>query len=164
MSQKRLARKHAQSIVPAAPGLPLIRSTPNLELRLVRLKGTIDVEEGLASETTKKAVYHGFKRFVEWMGKEGHEYKGGLEITGPFPHMDYKGPDTQVGDRGATRPVARQVEQDLGNNGKLDYVIEGNFLVRETIQEVPTSVARDVIGKRGIRAMRDIQEGATRDG
>ena len=60
MSQKRLARKHAQSIVPATPGVPLIRSTPNLDWQLVRLKGTIDVEEGLTPETVKKKVYWGF--------------------------------------------------------------------------------------------------------
>ena len=152
MSQKRLARRHAQAIVPASPGLPLIRSTPNLDWQLVRLKATIDVEEGLAPETVKKKVYWGFQRFVEWMRKEGHEYKGGLKISGPFPHMDYQPDDIQTGDRGGTRPVARSVEQDLGK-GKLDYVIEGNFLVRETIRELPSDVAEDVIGKRGIRAI-----------
>jgi len=165
VSQERLARKHAASIVPATPGLPLIRSTPNLDYQLVRLKGTIDVEEGLAPETAKKRVYWGFKRFVEWMRKEGHQYRGGLQITGPFPHMEYQTEDTtQTGEQGTERPVARSVEDDLGGNGKQDYVIEGNFLVRETIQEVPTSIAEDVLGKRGIRAMRDIQRGAKSDG
>ncbi len=154
MSQQRTARKHAAPIVPASPGLPLIRSTPNLGWQLVRLKGTIDVEEGLAPETKKKAVYAGFKKFVEWMRKEGHQYRGGLQISGPFPHMNYQPSTIQTGDKGEERPVARSIKDDLGNNGKLDYVIEGSFLVRETIQEISTSVARDVIGTRGIRAVR----------
>jgi len=158
-----MARKHATPIVPASPGLPLIRSTPNLELKLVRLKGTIDVEEGLTPETTKKKVYWGFQRFVEWMRKEGHQYRGGVQISGPFPHMDYQADDTQKGSGGAERPVGRSVEQDLGNNGKNDYVIEANFLVREKVQEVPTSIAEGVLGKQGVRAMRDIRKGLNRD-
>lgn len=150
MSQRR---RLAPAIVPASPGLPLIRSTSNLDWQLVRLKGTIDVEEGLKPETARKRVYWGWQRFVTWMEKEGHQYKGGLTITGPFPHMDYHQPDTQVGDRGDKRPVAREISRDLGNNGKLDYTIEANFLVKETLREIPTSIAKDVIGKHGIKAV-----------
>lgn len=148
----KLSRMYAPSIGKQAVGTPLVRSTSNLGWQLVRIKGTVDVESDLKPETKKKRVYWGFKRFKEWMEKEGHQYKGNLVIHGPFPHMDFKEPSIQRGDRGGERMIARSIADDLHNNGKEDYVLEAHFLVREYVQEVPSDVALNVIGQRGIRA------------
>ncbi len=153
--QQRLGRRHAPPLVPAKAGFPLIRSVPSLGWQPVRIKATIDVEADLEGKTKMKKVYWAAKRFVEWMEKEGHKYQGGMTLHGPFPHMDFKQPDIQVGDRGATRKVARSIEEDLSNNGKEDYVWEAVFLTRERIQEIPADVAMEVNGKRGIRLMRE---------
>jgi hypothetical protein len=141
-------------LVAPAAGLPLIRSTPNLGRQLVRIKGTVDVDASLTPETKKKRVYWGFKRFVEWMEKEGHEYRGNLVIHGPFPHMNWQQPSIQHGERGAQRKVARPVQGDVEYD-KEDYVLEAHFLTREKIQEIPADVGLDVIGKRGVRAVRE---------
>lgn len=125
-----------------------------MEWQQVMIKGTIDVESSLSDASKKKRVYWGVQRFIEWMRKEGHKFQGGITLHGPFPHMDFKPPDTQTGDRGATRKVARSIEEDMKDNGKEDYVVEAVFLTRETIRELPTDVALEVVGKRGVRAMR----------
>ena len=91
---------YATPLLPVKSGLPLIRSTPNLGWQAVRIRGRVDVGKSLKMEAKKKRIYWGFKRFVEWMEKEGHRYRGKLRITGPFPHADLKEPNTQVGDRG----------------------------------------------------------------
>lgn len=155
MSQRQLGRRHAPSLVPAKPGLPLIRSVPDLGRQLVRIKATIDVEADLPDETKKKRVFWGAKRFIEWMRKEGHEFQGGMTLHGPFPHMDFREPDVQTGDLGDTRLSARSIKDDLSDNGKEDYVWEGVFSTREYIQEVPADVAQQVIGQRGIRALKE---------
>lgn len=123
----------------------------------VLIKATIDVESSLKDATKKKRVYWAAKRFIEWMRKEGHQFQGKMLLHGPFPHMEFKQPDIQVGDLGDTRPRARSIKEDLSDNGKEDYVWEGVFLTREKIQELPTDIAIDVDGKRGIRTVRPLE-------
>ena len=159
MTLDRLARIHAPTLVPAMPGVPLIRSTPNLGRQLVRIKGTIDVDASLSPEAKKKKVKWAFDRFVQWMEKEGHEYRGHLQIHGPYPHMAWKQPSVQTGERGAQRKVARPVGGDIEPD-VWDYVLEARFLVKERIQELPSDVGLEVIGQRGIKAVRkDTQQG-----
>ncbi len=145
---------YATPLLPVKSGLPLIRSTPNLGWQAVRIRGRIDVEKTLQPETKKKRLYWGFQRFVQWMEKEGHRYRGSLSITGPYPHADLKQPDTQVGDRGGRRSVARNLKEDVGHPSLEDYVIEATFLARERVQLVDMDIAQEVEGKRGIRLAR----------
>ena len=146
--------EYATPLLPVKSGFPLIRSTPNLGWQAVRIRGRIDVEKSLKPETKKKRLYWGFQRFVTWMESEGHKYKGGLSITGPYPHADLKEPDTQVGDRGGRRSVARNLKEDVGQDDLEDYVIEATFLAKERVQLVDMDVALQVEGKRGIRLAR----------
>lgn len=142
---------YAPRLLVPKPGLPLIRSTPNLGYQAVRIRGRIDVEVWLKPETKKKKLYWAFNRFVTWMEREGNHYKGGLSITGPYPHAELKEPDTQIGDRGDTRRVARNLKDDVGQDDREDYVIEATFVRREEVQLVDKDVALAVEGKRGIR-------------
>ena len=141
---------YAPPLVVPKPGLPLIKSTPDLGWQLVRVKGRIDVDASLKPGTKKKKVYWAWKRFVKWQESEGLRYVGGLEIQGPFPHANLKPSDTQTGDRGATRPVARSVEDDLEPDVE-DYVILANFWKRESVVMLDTDIARDLMGTRGLR-------------
>ena len=88
------------------------------------------------------------------MESEGHKYQGRLSITGPYPHADLKPPDTQTGDRGGQRSVARNLEADVGHSDLEDYVIEATFLARERVQLVDMDVALKIEGNRGIRLAR----------
>ena len=145
---------YALPLLPVKSGVPLIRSVPNLGWQAVRIRGRIDAEKSLKPETKKKKLYWGFQRFVKWMESEGHKYQGSLSITGPYPHADLKPPDTQVGDRGGQRSVARNLEQDVGHSDLEDYVFEATFITRERVQLVDKDVALQVEGKRGIRLAR----------
>ncbi len=142
---------YAPTLLVPKPGLPLIRSTPDLGYQAVRIRGRIDVEAGLRSAMKKKKLYWAFNRFVNWMEKEGNRYKGDLSITGPYPHAELKEPDIQTGDRGGQRRVARNLEDDVGQDDREDYVIEATFIRREEVQLVDKDVALAVEGKRGIR-------------
>lgn len=141
-------------LVPPRAGLPLIRSAPDLGYQAVRIRGTIDVETWLKPATKKKKVYWAFQRFVDWMAKEGNEYKGNLIIRGPYPHMEFRESAIQTGDRGGQRQVARKLKDDLGADDREDYVIEATFVRKEEVQLVDKDVALAVEGKRGIRLAR----------
>ena len=145
---------YAPPLVAPKSGLPLIRGTPNLGYQAVRIKGTIDVETWLKPATKKKKLYWAFERFVQWMEKEGHHYKGDLKIHGPFPHAEFKPPDTQMGDRGGRRQVARNLKDDVGQDDREDYVIEAVFITKERVQLVDKDVALALEGQRGIRLAR----------
>ena len=86
--------------------------------------------------------------------EDGAEWDGSWpEIQGPLPHFAIKGPDVQYGDNGGSRPVARNLQEDLTGTGKEDYVIIASFWAREKIQELRTPLALDLFaqGRAGIR-------------
>lgn len=142
------ARRHATPIVSPSTGLPLIKSTVSLGRRLEWRKARDTVDEDMPEDLKKRHVYEGFLTFVKWMEKEdGAHYRDQVKVTGPFPHFEAKQPDIQVGDRGATRPVARRIDDDVGGNGKEDYIIEALFDCPEYINEIPTDLAVDLFGK-----------------
>lgn len=158
MSNLAIARRHAPSIAIPTPGGPLVRAVPDLGWAKVQMKGRIDVEEDMPEEARKKRVYWGVQRFIRWMeSAEGARFAGDVQISGPFSHFDPKPPDVQVGDRGATRPRARNLGADSTGTGKEDYVIVCSFYIREQVQEVRTDVAEDLFreGKPGVRPMRE---------
>lgn len=154
MTQKLLGRKWAPSLA----GSPQIRSVPTLGWLKVKRKARFAVDDDMPDEQRKREMYRNFQRFTAWMKKEdGAEWDGQIpEIHGPYPHFDAKPPDMQYGENGASRPVARNVQEDLTGNGKEDYVIIASFWVRERITEVRSTLADDVIGKPGIRALREV--------
>ncbi len=145
---------YAPPLVAPKSGLPLIKSTPDLGYQAVRIRGTIDVEAWLKPETKKKKIRWAFQRFVSWMMKEGNVYKGDLVIHGPFPHMEFKEPGMQTGDRGGRRQVAQGLKDSLGADDREDYVIEATFVRREEVQMVDKDVAFAIAGTRGIRLAR----------
>lgn len=141
---------------PSLAGSPQIRSVPTLGWVKVQRKGRFEVDDDMPEDARKSYGKQMFERFVLWMkAEDGAEWDGQLPtILGPYPHFDAKPPDMQYGDNGASRPVARNVQEDLTGTGKEDYVIIASFWVRERIQELRTPIAEEVIGKPGIRAMR----------
>lgn len=158
--QPAAARRHAVPLVPPVKGLPLIKGTPTLGRMLEWRRGRVTVDCDMPIERKKRAVFDGMKVFLEWMRKEDRaEYRGKAKVYGPYPHFNAQPPSVQVGDRGGKRLVARQVAQDLGGDGKEDYVIEALFSVPEYINEVPTELAQRMFsqsgGRPGLRPLRD---------
>ena len=155
MSQELLGRKWAPSI----GGSPNIRSVPDLGYVKVRMQGTATVDADMPDELRKKHVKQAFEKFVQWMkAEEGAIWDGTLpEIQGPLPHFAIKEPDVQYGDNGASRPIARSVQEDLTGSGKEDYKIIASFWAREKITEVRTSVAEELFasGRPGVRPFRE---------
>lgn len=151
MSQELLGRKWAPSLAGSAQ----IRSVPTLGLLKVRRRGTATVEADMPEFLRRKHLKQAFEKFVSWMKREdGAEWDGALpELKGPFPHFAIKEPDVQYGDNGASRPIARNVQEDLTGSGKEDYHIIASFWVREQITEVRTAVAQELFatGKQGVR-------------
>ena len=160
MLQVKAGRRHAPPLVDPSPGLPLIKSVPSLGRRLEWRKGRINVDADATPQVRKGRIKWAVERFVEWMGKEDRAYPRydiALPIiSGPYPHFNPKPPNTQIGDRGGKRKVARQVIQDL-DNGEQDYVIEVLFEVPEYITELPTDLAVELFsrGRPGIKPMRE---------
>jgi hypothetical protein len=137
-------RRHAAPMLPPVSGLPLIRSVPSLGFRAEERKANCDVEVGMSPDQRKARVKWGVEVFLAWMKKEGAEYiHDTLRVEGPFPHFDPKEPNTQYGDAGGKRKVARKLGDDLPE-GKEDYVIIAMFKVREALQEIPTELAQQL--------------------
>ena len=137
-------RRHAAPMLTQVSGLPLIKSVPSLGFRAEWRKANCDVEVGMSAGQRKARVKWGVDVFLNWMKKEGAEYiPNTLRVSGPFPHFDPHEPNTQYGDAGGKRKVARKLGDDLPE-GKEDYVIEAQFKVREAIQEIPTDLAQEL--------------------
>jgi hypothetical protein len=153
-------RRHAAPMLAPTSGLPLIKSVPSLGWRPERRKANVDVEIGMSEAQRKRRVKWGVELFIQWMRKDGGAelIPGTLRIHGPFPHFAPRGNDTQYGDNGAHREVARSLVTDT-NNGKEDYVIEAQFRCREVIQEIPTSLAQELFAnpahESSIKPLRD---------
>ena len=147
-------RDLAPTLVEPKSGLPLIRSVPDLGWQPVRIKGRIDVESSLKPETKRKRIYWAWKRFVQWLEKEGAIYKGNLVIKGPFPHAELKEPTWQYGSDGGKRLVARSLTDAIGQDSREDYVMEATFIRKEWVQGIDVDIAAQVVGKRGIRLAR----------
>ena len=152
MSQQLLGRRWA----PTLAGSPKIRSVPSLGWVKVRRKARFEVDDDMPEEARKAFGRQMFERFVQWMkAEDGAEWDGHMpDIEGPYPHFDAKPPDVQYGDNGASRPIARNVQEDLTGTGKEDYVIFASFWVRERITEVRSDMADGLIGSPGVRAFR----------
>ena len=147
--QQAALRRHAVPLLGPSPGLPLIKSVANLGRRLEWRKGRSVVDADMPEEQRKSHVYRDFGIFVEWMEKEdGAHYRNQVTLSGPFPHFEAKPNDVQIGDRGGRREVARNLQIDVGNNGKEDYIIEALFDVPEYVTEIPTAIAQDIFGTR----------------
>jgi len=145
----RIARRHAPSIVIPTPGGPLIRSVPPLGWKLMRIKATIPVDADMPKERRKDYLYRATRQFIREEEKlRGARFAGGIELSGPRPHLEARPPDIQVGDRGATRPKARSIAEDATNNGKEAYDIWGNFWVKEWVQEVRSDIIQEMYRKR----------------
>lgn len=145
-------RRHAAPMLAPVSGLPLIKSVPALGWRAEWRKANIDVQCGMSDGQRKRRVKWGVDVFLDWMKKEGADYiTGSMFIEGPFPHFDPHQPDTQYGDNGAHRKVARSIINDTTND-KEDYVINAQFKVREAITEIPTSLALELFSKSGIKS------------
>lgn len=144
-------------MLPAASGVPLIKSTPLLERMLVWRKGRSVVDVDMPDHLRKEHVRRDFETFVAWMRKEdGAEYvQGSVRVSGPYPYLKAREPDIQHGDAGGHRPVARNAQGDV-DQGKESYEIECLFRVVEAIQEVPTDLAIEMFGKgrAGLRPLR----------
>ncbi|HSE43734.1 MAG TPA: hypothetical protein VLA89_00240 [Gemmatimonadales bacterium] len=108
----------------------------------------------------KERVRWGVNVFIDWMRKEdGAELiPNTLRVHGPFPHFEAHEPDTQYGDAGGKRKVARSIKNDM-TEGKEDYVIEAWFNCPEYIQEIPTDLAQQLFAdprrESDIRPLRD---------
>ena len=92
------------------------------------------------------------------MAKEdGAHYRNETYLEGPIPHLEIHQNDVQVGDRGGTREVARNLAKDALGNGKEDYIIHALFDVPEYITELPTDLAVELFGngRPGIRPLRE---------
>ena len=155
MSQELLGRKWAPSLA----GNPQIRSVPTLGWVKVERKARFEVDDDMPEDKRKAYGFEMFERFVKWMkAEDGAKWDGQMpRIEGPFPHFNAQEPDMQYGENGASRPVARNVQEDLTGTGKEDYVIFASFWVQEKIQEVSTPVAQDLFatGKAGVRPFRE---------
>lgn len=106
----------------------------------------------------KKALYEDFRTFVQWLNKEsGANFRKLVRIEGPTPHIGYAPNRVQVGDRGGTREVARNLLADSSDTGKVDYRTYCLFDAPEFINEIPTDLAVDIFdkGRPGLRPLRD---------
>jgi len=136
--------RHAVPILPSSPNAPLVRVTTELGWQLVRLKGRVSVEVGLSEKSVKSRVKWGTERFINWMIREGHQFRGGVSVDGPFNHVGIEATrqPTQYGDAGGRRDLALSVPRNAEQAGGLvDYEVSALFLVREHIMEVPVDDA-----------------------
>jgi hypothetical protein len=101
------------------------------------MKGRVSVEVGLSEKSTKSRVKWGCERFINWMIRSGNIFKGGVEVDGPFNHIDPEAKmPVQYGDAGASRFLALDVPRDAERSGLVDYEVSAACLVREHIVEV----------------------------
>ncbi len=156
------ASRHATPIVPAKAGMPLIRSTANLGWREEWRRGrsTWPCKAGVGHRPRCTSLRQHLSRdtsiFILWMQKEdGAEFGGQVRYERPVPHLEPRPNDTQYGDAGGHRKVARKVETDLDPELK-DIVIRVLFRVREGIVELPMDLAVELMGKgrEGVRPLR----------
>ena len=121
----------------------------------VRRKARFEVDADMPEDKRKAFGRQMFERFIKWMqAEDGAKWEGNHPtIEGPYPHFDAQEPDVQYGDNGGSRPVARNLQEDLTGTGKEDYVIIASFWAREKIQELRTPLALDLFaqGRAGIR-------------
>lgn len=145
--EKALRRLAVPSTSPAA-GLPLIKTVPSLGRMLEWRRARSTVEEDMPEGRRKTKIKADAEIFIKWMEQEdGAHFRQEMRLEGPFPHLEARPADIQVGDRGGTRPRARNVQQDATGTGKEDYIIWALFDVPEYVQEIPTEVALDIFGK-----------------
>jgi hypothetical protein len=153
-------RRHAVPIVDPTAGGPLIKRTVDLGWMKERRKVRVPMDDDFPQDRRKEFLRKMAQQFIDEETRiDGARYSGGMEIQGPFPHFDPHEADTQVGDRGATRPVSRSIKDDTSENGKEDYVLEALFIVPEYVNEIPTSLAMDLFtkpgGRPGLRPLRE---------
>lgn len=151
--QEKAKRKHALPIVRPTAGGPLIKSTPNLGWMLETRKGRVPLDMDFPNERRKAFLFSKARQFIEEERRiDGAVFmRGSMKVHGPFPHFDPHEADIQKGTDGVSRPVARSVEQDTSDNGMEDYVLEATFRVPEYINEIPTSLAKELFSKPGGR-------------
>lgn len=153
-------RRHATPIVTPQAGMPLIKSTPSLGRMLEWRRGRSVVPSDMPDHERKRKVYDDFQIFVRWMEKEdGAHYRGQVKVHGPFPHFEAHEPDTQYGDNGDSRKVARSIVEDTAPSGFEDYVIEALFDCPEGITEVPTDLALDLANQGKVKLLREQIDG-----
>ena len=154
-------RRHAQPITEAVPGVPLGLITPDLGWRLERRRARAVCDADFPEERRKEWLHKNANQFIEEEFRiDRARYRHGtLRIRGPFPHFAPQEPDIQVGERGATRLVARSISRDTSDNGQQDYVLEAMFAAPEYLQEIPTELAEHVFtqpgGRPGLRPLRE---------
>jgi hypothetical protein len=104
----------------------------------------VSVEVGLSEKSIKSRVKWGCERFINWMISSGHIFKGGVEVDGPFNHIDPEAKlPVQYGEAGASRHLALDVPRDAEHNGLVDYEVSAVFLVKEHIVEVQVDERTD---------------------
>ena len=140
-------------------GLPLIKSTANLgwqpEWRTVICTYPVGIQPGRLEEELKQDII----KAAEWQNKDdGARFLGRVKRWPPQAHVEFRGPDTQYGDDGVHRKVARQAIRDTDPE-KFDIKLEMLFAVRESIQEISTELAQQLFAdprrKSDIRPLRD---------
>lgn len=141
-------------------GLPLIKRTVELGWMLERRKVRVPMDSSIPVERRKAILFRSARQFIEEEARlDRAQYRGGMEVHGPFPHFEPRENREQVGDRGGRRPLANDVREDTGDLSKVDYVLEAVFAVRESIAEVPTALATEMFtqpgGRPGLRPLRD---------
>lgn len=156
---KALRRLAVPNLAPVS-GLPLIRSTPSLGRYPKWDKGRSVIPAGMTDEQRKRCVYQDFLKFVKWMeDEEDAQYLGEVRVSGPEPHFEPRPNDIQVGDRGASRETARNIEEDVQQESEfVDYVIECLFSFPERVTEIPTQLAVDIFGKGQRPDLRPLRE------
>jgi len=145
-------------MLPAASGLPLIKSTAKLGWRLVVEHCVSTFDADMPIDLVKKELRKDFDTFKDWMRKEsGAKFKRVLRIEGPTPHIGYAPNHIQHGDAGGTREIARNLSADSTDTGKVDYRTYCVFEAREFINEIPTDLAVELFakGRQGLRPLRD---------
>ena len=162
---QRAARKHASPMLPPASGVPLLKTTASLGRRLEWRKGrsrpipqewTTEGDPAYNQARVHAQLLGDLGIFIQWMEKEDRaHYRGKYYLEGPQAHFTPKPPDTQHGDAGGTRKVARNLMADT-EAGLVDYIIWALFDVPEYITEIPTELAQELFlnGRPGLRPLR----------
>lgn len=140
-------------------GAPLVRSTPELGVMLDRRRVRVPVPADLPMERRKEYLRKAKDQFIsEEYRIDRAVYVGGMRLEAPTPHFDPHEPDTQVGDRGGTRPVARHLVDDISADETVDYHLSAVFAGPEYVSEIPTALATELFtqpgGRQGLRPLR----------
>lgn len=153
MQTPEALRRFAVPIGQQAAGTPLVKSTVKLGWMVERRKVRVPLDFDFPLGRRKDFLFRAARQFIaEELKIDGARcYPKTMRIHGPFPHFDPHPPDIQVGDQGGRRPVARSVAKDTTDNGRIDYVLEADFLAPEYVSEVPTDLAMQLFTQRGGR-------------